>query len=237
MDDRTPATAPAQPQSFDPIPSLRGNAIQSDTPTNQFLGFNGLFQTHKLSFTLPLFTFGKLRGAKKRKQISRHIDDCNRNHRIMTEGLMWNRNQIVNAKYAEYATSADFCQIFDKDMSSLYLLSLLLTGDHKKAEECFVAGLENAVDRNRVFKDWARGWARRVIIQNALRTVDPHPKKESILNSASIEANDKTAAERPEIAAVLGFGGSNDQIRWREETMRRRRLTPSSAWILVREGF
>jgi len=118
---------------------------------------------------------------------------------------MWNRNQIVNAKYAEYATSADFCQIFDKDMSSLYLLSLLLTGDHKKAEECFVAGLENAVDRNRVFKDWARGWARRVIIQNALRTVDPHPKKESILNSASIEANDKTAAERPEIAAVLGL--------------------------------
>jgi len=123
----------------------------------------------------------------------------------MTEVLMWNRNQIVNAKNAEYATSADFCQIFDKDMSSLYLLSLLLTGDHKKAEECFVAGLENAVDRNRVFKDWARGWARRVIIQNALRTVDPHPKKESILNSASIEANDKTAAERPEIAAVLGL--------------------------------
>jgi len=118
---------------------------------------------------------------------------------------MWNRNQIVNAKYAEYATFADFCQIFDKDMSSLYLLSLLLTGDHKKAEECFVAGLENAVNRNRVFKDWARGWARRVIIQNALRTVDPHPKKESILNSASIEANDKIVAERPEIAAVLGL--------------------------------
>ena len=118
---------------------------------------------------------------------------------------MWNRNQIVNAKNAEYATSADFCQIFDKDMSSLYLLSLLLTGDHKKAEECFVAGLENAVDRNRVFKDWARGWARRVIIQNALRTVDPHPKKESSLNSASIEADDKIAAERPEIAAVLGL--------------------------------
>ena len=118
---------------------------------------------------------------------------------------MWNRNQIVNAKYAEYATSADFCQIFDKDMSSLYLLSLLLTGDHKKAEECFVAGLENAVDRNRVFKDWARGWARRVIIQNALRTVGPHPKKESSLNSASIEADDKIAAERPEIAAVLGL--------------------------------
>src|SRR5438045_9478157 len=101
----------------------------------------------------------------------------------MTEGLMWNRNQIVNAKYAEYATSADFCQIFDKDMSSLYLLSLLPTSDHKKAEECFVAGLENAVDRQRVFKDWARGWATRVTMQKALRTVDAPPTNESMLNS------------------------------------------------------
>ena len=48
--------------------------------------------------------------------------------------------QIANMKDAEYATAQDFCQIFDKDMSGLYLLSLLLTGDHEKAEQCFVAG-------------------------------------------------------------------------------------------------
>jgi DNA-directed RNA polymerase specialized sigma24 family protein len=117
---------------------------------------------------------------------------------------MWKHNQIANAKNAEYANAEDFCQIFDKDMSSLYLLSLLLTGDHQKAEQCFVAGLENAVNRNRVFKEWARGWARRVIIQNALHIMNPRPGVEiGAVNSASIEVNRR--AEREEIAAVLGL--------------------------------
>lgn len=118
---------------------------------------------------------------------------------------MWNRNQNEIAKNPEYATSADFCKIFDQDMSSLYLLSLLLTGDYKMAEECFVAGLESAVNRNRVFKEWARSWARRVITQNALRTVDPHPNRESILSALPTEMSNKFLGERDEIAAVLGL--------------------------------
>jgi DNA-directed RNA polymerase specialized sigma24 family protein len=117
---------------------------------------------------------------------------------------MWKHNQIANTKNAEYANAEDFCQIFDKDMSSLYLLSLLLTGNHEKAEQCFVSGLENAVNRNRVFKEWARSWARRVIIQNALYIMKPRPGVEiEALNSTSIEVNRK--AELDEIAAVLGL--------------------------------
>src|SRR6266496_328511 len=117
---------------------------------------------------------------------------------------MWKHNQIANAKNAEYANAADFCQIFDKDMSSLFLLSLLLTGNHEKAEQCFVSGLENAVNRNRVFKEWARGWARRVIIQNALHIMNPRPGVEnSALKSASIEMNRES--ERVEIVAFLGL--------------------------------
>jgi DNA-directed RNA polymerase specialized sigma24 family protein len=111
--------------------------------------------------------------------------------------------QIANMKDTEYATAQDFCRIFDTDMSGLYLLSLLLTGDHEKAEQCFVAGLENAVNRNRVFKEWARTWARRVIVQNALRLINPRPSRENgDLNPVSFELNDKTS-ERVEIAAVL----------------------------------
>jgi hypothetical protein len=117
---------------------------------------------------------------------------------------MWKHNQIANTKNAEYANAEDFCQIFDKDMSSLYLLSLLLTGSHEKAEQCFVAGLENAVNRNRVFKEWARSWARRAIIQNALHIMNPRPGVEiGALNSTSIAVNRK--AELDEIAAVLGL--------------------------------
>src|ERR1700721_2745548 len=74
-----------------------------------------------------------------------------------------------------YANRDDFRRIFNEDMNSLFLLSFLLTADHEKAEQCFVSGLEEAVEGNPVFKEWARAWARRTIIQNAVRAIDPRP--------------------------------------------------------------
>ena len=119
---------------------------------------------------------------------------------------MFKGNQSATLKNAEYAVAGDFCQIFDQDMSSIYLLSLLLTGDHEKAEQCFVQGLENAVSRNRVFKEWARSWARRVIVQNAMTTISPRPNAENgSWGQVSIDARSKTPSERAEIAAVLGL--------------------------------
>jgi len=78
-----------------------------------------------------------------------------------------------------YATGSEFCRIFDEDMKSLYLLSFLLTADHEKAEECFVSGIQNCVGENRVFRDWARSWARRTIIQNAIRMIAPRRRHAS----------------------------------------------------------
>ena len=72
-----------------------------------------------------------------------------------------------------YATSTDFARVFQEDMGSLHLLSFLLTGDQKKAEKCFVSGLDDCVEGNNVFRDWARSWARRAIIQNAVRMLTP----------------------------------------------------------------
>jgi len=115
------------------------------------------------------------------------------------------------AKPAPYATKADFGQIFHEDMSELYLLSFLLTGDREKAEQCFVFGLEDAVEGSPVFKEWARSWARRAIIQNAVRVINPWPvegngrSRSPSINSASINGNGKAPiSELPaEIAAVL----------------------------------
>src|SRR5260370_10712368 len=96
-------------------------------------------------------------------------------------------------KPTEYASRADFRQIFDEDMHGLYLLSFLLTADHEKAEQCFVSGLEDAVNGNPVFKEWARSWARRGILQNAVRAINPRPVEESgRLNSRSLRRNEKT---------------------------------------------
>jgi hypothetical protein len=108
----------------------------------------------------------------------------------------------------QYASSTDFRKVFDEDMSGLYLLSFLLAADREKAEQCFVSGLEDAVNGNPVFKEWARSWARRVIIQNAVRAINPRPVEEiGRVSSASLSSNEKTlpAAQQGEIAAVLGL--------------------------------
>jgi hypothetical protein len=108
-----------------------------------------------------------------------------------------------------HARSADFRQIFDEDMNSLYLLSFLLTADREKAEPCFVSGLGDAINGNPVFKERARSWARRVIIQNAVRLINPEPINGSAQSSpASVNSNGKTlpaAKKQVEIAAVLGL--------------------------------
>jgi hypothetical protein len=60
-------------------------------------------------------------------------------------------------------------------MNELYQLAFLLTADHQMAETCFVAGLEESVTSNRVFKERARSWAKRTVIQNGIREVMPRP--------------------------------------------------------------
>jgi DNA-directed RNA polymerase specialized sigma24 family protein len=73
----------------------------------------------------------------------------------------------------EYANVGDFCRLFAEHVDDLYQLSFLLTADHQKAKECFVAGLEDSAKENHVFKEWARSWAKRAIIQNAIRRCKP----------------------------------------------------------------
>jgi DNA-directed RNA polymerase specialized sigma24 family protein len=106
-----------------------------------------------------------------------------------------------------YANSDDFRRVFDQDLNSLYLLSFLLTADREKAEQCFVSGLEDAVGGNAVFKEWARSWARRAIIVNAIRVINPRPMEENGgSSSASASSNGKTPpVEQVGLAAVLAL--------------------------------
>lgn len=76
---------------------------------------------------------------------------------------------------ARYATREDFCGIFDQEMNSLYSLSLLLTGSHEIAQQCFLAALEDCRTGMSVFKEWARSWTRRAVIKNAINLVGPSP--------------------------------------------------------------
>jgi DNA-directed RNA polymerase specialized sigma24 family protein len=82
------------------------------------------------------------------------------------------RGQELN----QYASREDFRGMGNKDLNSLYQLSFLLTRDHERAERCFVAGLENLIRGNRAFNQWAHAWAKRIVIENAIREVNPRPR-------------------------------------------------------------
>jgi hypothetical protein len=101
-----------------------------------------------------------------------------------------------------YASSGDFHRIFNEENDSLHRLSFLLTADREKAEQCFVSGLQESVNGSPVFKEWAHAWARRTIIQNAVRVINPRPVKEHA-PSRFDSGGTTLAVEQVETAAVL----------------------------------
>ena len=101
-----------------------------------------------------------------------------------------------------YASSGDFHRIFDEEKDGLCRLVFLLTADHEKAQQCFVSGLQDSVKENAVFKEWARSWARRAIIQCAVRVIKPRP-----MDPSSFDSSGKALiTEQAETAAVLELG-------------------------------
>ena len=118
------------------------------------------------------------------------------------------RTQLISKERSTtYATAADFCRIFKEDMQSLYSLSLMLAAAPDKAEQLFVAGLDDAAGTP-VFKEWARAWARRTIVKNAVRLIAPEVDHANVSNApVSMDAAIMSLPELPaEIHAVLGLG-------------------------------
>jgi DNA-directed RNA polymerase specialized sigma24 family protein len=106
------------------------------------------------------------------------------------------------------ATRANLCRVFEDDMDQLYLLSLLLTADLELAEKCFVRGLEDSKGSNPVFKEWARSWARRRIVNNAIALI--RPGREAVSGGSRDAtfgeiASRKTKGLPPELAAVVNL--------------------------------
>jgi DNA-directed RNA polymerase specialized sigma24 family protein len=83
-------------------------------------------------------------------------------------------NKPKTAKFrADYAKHADFCDLFRNDTKPLYLLAFLLTANHKESEQCFVSTVEEGFKEQAVFKEWARSWVKRRLIENAIKIVSP----------------------------------------------------------------
>jgi DNA-directed RNA polymerase specialized sigma24 family protein len=107
------------------------------------------------------------------------------------------RNEEERTKTVDYAMRADFCQVFNDQVDSLYTLSLLLTADHGKAEQCFVSGLDDCLQPSPVFREWAQSWARRMVIKNAIRMISPQRSQTRVATANReplLEANTAVAA-------------------------------------------
>jgi hypothetical protein len=86
-----------------------------------------------------------------------------------------NTHRVAADTTSQDATCEDFRKLFTEDIHGLHLLSFLLTADYEKAERCFVAGLDECVDGDSVFREWAHPWAQRMIVRNAVQMILPHP--------------------------------------------------------------
>jgi DNA-directed RNA polymerase specialized sigma24 family protein len=117
---------------------------------------------------------------------------------------MFGGRKIRNQVPAVYVTRSDLCRIFEKDMNRLYLLSFLLTGDRTIAEQCFVGGLHFVQEGNQLFKEWAESWARRAIIQNAIRMIRPR-KAADATHSSEVPDTGDAVTEHSEFAGIVSL--------------------------------
>jgi DNA-directed RNA polymerase specialized sigma24 family protein len=106
------------------------------------------------------------------------------------------------AKRVDYAMPSDFCQMFDDHLDRFYTLALLLTADHHKAEQCLVAGLEDSLQGNPVFREWAQSWAKRAVIKNAIRIISPLRRETGTATRPHEPMEPPSEADTP-VAAII----------------------------------
>ncbi len=74
-----------------------------------------------------------------------------------------------------YATCGDFCEVFRRNTTQLYLLAFLLTANHQEAQECFVGAMDKAFAEGNVFKGWEESWSKRCLIEHAIDAIILQP--------------------------------------------------------------
>ncbi len=82
---------------------------------------------------------------------------------------------ITEENAAAYATADELRKLFTEQMDNLHLLAFLLTAEDEKAQQCIVSAIVECGNGTPVFRQWARAWARRTVVKNAIRIVAPRP--------------------------------------------------------------
>lgn len=118
---------------------------------------------------------------------------------------MFRTKRIKSERAVKYATAASFIEIYNEEMHRLFLLSILLTADIEKAEQCFVGALEECLHGIDVFMDWVRLWARRAIIKRAIKLINPVPQRPNSQSLTGIQWH-STPVNGNLLGAILTLG-------------------------------
>jgi hypothetical protein len=108
-------------------------------------------------------------------------------------------------KQSPYATGEDFDHIFNQNLDELSQLAFLLGADHNKAEQALVTGIQESVTSNQVFKQWAHSWAKRAVIKNAIRLLEPQPPESEVASSVASKEQHHLESGDFELARLLAL--------------------------------
>ena len=89
----------------------------------------------------------------------------------MKSALQFHSDRFRLIEEDTYTTTDDFQSLFAKEMSGLFRLSLQLTADAEKAENCLILAMRECFVNSTVSKRWALIWARRTVVRSAIRLV------------------------------------------------------------------
>jgi hypothetical protein len=120
----------------------------------------------------------------------------------------FNKSTLTGIELSKYAVADDFRGVFEDGMASLYQLAFILTAEHLKAEQVFVASFEDAVKSKQVFNEWSRRWATRTVIKNAIRALNPYPIQPSAIPVAVlVHSGGRSQAHTPSLVlnAILAL--------------------------------
>lgn len=86
-------------------------------------------------------------------------------------------SQIFDDPLHEVVLTTDCADEFIDKMNCLYLLSFLVTADRTIAETCFSSALQEYLEAQGGFMEWANQEGRRAVIRNAVQVMRPVPKQ------------------------------------------------------------
>jgi hypothetical protein len=104
----------------------------------------------------------------------------------------------------EFATADELRTLFVQQMDNFHLLAFLLTADNERAQQCIVDAIVECGNGHQVSRRWARLWARRTIVKNAIRIAARHPNGNSRLSGSEVDFESQKKQETdPTILQVL----------------------------------